>query len=59
MCVKKWKKIIYLVIAENNFIFWAQNVQLSSNDSMKYENDLPCEQATQVPSTKYNKTTWY
>jgi len=58
MCMLKADQLIkYFVRAENTFIFWAQNVQLSSNDSMKYENDLPCEQATQVPSTKHNYTT--
>lgn len=38
-------------MADNIFFFWAQKVQLSFNDSVKYENDRPCEQATQVPST--------
>lgn len=47
-------KKAYLVIVEITFDFCAQIVQLLRNDSMKYEIDLPCEQATQVPTTKDN-----
>jgi len=49
-------KKTYLVIVVSTFDFCAQNVQLSCNDSIKYEIDLPCEQATQVPTTKNSLT---